>query len=406
MVSYAMHKNPGITYYLVSIVAIILFPIVPIVISCVIGAFSTLISSKFKGKSYVQTVISMSMILLIMFLSFNMQGLMANIADNASYINEIIGKIYYPTGAYVDLVLEFDVLKFIIFIIAHLLLFTITILVLGKVYFKINSLTKSVKAGRVNKNYAIKTSRPIIALIKKEFKRFINSTVFVTNAGFGLVLFILGCIIVSVNFDGLLAPIIESNPNLAIDEIKSFLPIAMLGFVCMSSFMTSITSSMISLEGKSFNILKSLPVKPYTIVKSKVYTAVLIMIPFFIIGDIIVFVRFNFDILSMVIILVESVLLPLVAETIGIIINLKYPRMDAKNDTEVVKQSMSSTLSVFIGMGAIGITAIALFMALGFGLNIFVAMGAFLLVYTIIYDLLSLYLYKTSEKSFNNIVVN
>ena len=405
MAVYAMHKNPEPTFYLVSIVAIILFPIVPIVISCVIGALSTLISSRFKGKSYVQTVISMAMILLLLFVSYNMQGLMTNVADNASYINEIIGKIYYPTGAYVDLVLNFDVLKFVIFILAHLVLFAVTILVLGKVYFKINSLTKSIKTGKTNKNYKVKTSRPMSALIKKEFKRFINSTVFVTNAGFGLVLFIIGCIIVCVNFEGLLGPIIESNPDFVIEDIKALLPIGLLGFVCMSSFMTSITSSMISLEGKSFSILKSLPVKPYTVVKSKVYTAVLIMIPFLLIGDIIVFVRFNFDILSMAIIVVESVLLPLVAETIGIIINLKYPRMDAKNDTEVVKQSMSSTVSVFIGMGAIGVTAVALFMALGLGLNMYVVMGAFLVIYTIIYDLLSLYLLKTSEKSFNNIVV-
>ena len=51
--------------------------------------------------------------------------------------------------------------------------------------------------------------------------------------------------------------------------------------------MKSITSSMISLEGKTFSILKSLPVKPYTIIKSKILTAVLIMIPCILIGDII-----------------------------------------------------------------------------------------------------------------------
>ena len=35
-------------------------------------------------------------------------------------------------------------------------------------------------------------------------------------------------------------------------------------------------------------------------------------------------------------ILAISILLPLVAQTIGIIINLKYPRLDAENDTQKI----------------------------------------------------------------------
>ena len=41
----------------------------------------------------------------------------------------------------------------------------------------------------------------------------------------------------------------------------------------------------------------------------------------------------------------------LLTSCIGLIANLKYPKMNATNDTEVVKQSMSSMISVFIGIG-------------------------------------------------------
>ena len=80
------------------------------------------------------------------------------------------------------------------------------------------------------------------------------------------------------------------------------------------------------------------------------------MIPCILVGDMIIFIRFKFDILSIILTLLASILLPLIAETIGIIINLKYPRMDAKNDTEVVKQSMSSAISVFAGMAIVALT--------------------------------------------------
>ena len=35
---------------------------------------------------------------------------------------------------------------------------------------------------------------------------------------------------------------------------------------------------------------------------------------------------------------------------VGLIVNLIYPKLNASNDTEVVKQSMSSMISVFVGM--------------------------------------------------------
>ena len=50
------------------------------------------------------------------------------------------------------------------------------------------------------------------------------------------------------------------------------------------------------------------------------------------------------------IIILGSLLSILLSSSIGLFINLKYPKMNAMNDTEVVKQSMSSMLSVFMGM--------------------------------------------------------
>ena len=132
-------------------------------------------------------------------------------------------------------------------------------------------------------------------------------------------------------------------------------------------------------------------------------TAILIMVPCMLIGDIIVFIRFKYDILSIIIALYASILLPLISETIGIIVNLKYPRMDAKNDTEVVKQSMSSAVSVFIGMVMIGITLFLLFKALTSNISNNIIMFVFITVYTIIYAVLLLLLHKTCDKSFDNI---
>lgn len=402
---YAKYTNPDITYYVVSIIGLLLFPIIPILLSCLIGTFITFIASKFKGKNMVQTIITTIMMIGILYISYNSENLMMSVSQNAQSINDTITKIYYPASAYIELVTNFNLAKLLEFIIINFGVFAITILFISRVYFGINSNAKSVRRKKSNKSYTIRSASPIRALIKKEFNRFINSTVFVTNAGFGLVLFILACILLTAKFNDVVNTIIEMEPTFTVDVIKGYLPVVLFGLVCFTSFMTSITSSMISLEGKSLNILKSLPLKPYTIIKSKILTAILIMIPCILIGDIIIFIKFKFDLISIILILLASVLLPLLSETIGIIVNLKYPRMDAKNDTEVVKQSMSSAISVFIGMGLLGVTTVLIFNALNTNLSNNSIIMIFITGFAIIYTGLSIFLHKTCESNFNNISV-
>ena len=405
MVVYAIFVHPGITYYIISLIGLLVFPIVPILLSCIIGTFITFFASKFKGKNYVQTILTVVFLIGIMFFSYNSDSLLANLAKNASSINDFITKIYYPAGAYIELITKFSAVKLAEFIGINLVLFIATILIIGRVYFNINSSSKSIKRNKSNKEYKIKSSTPMRALIKKEFNRFINSPVFITNAGLGLVIFLLGSILLIAKYDSLMESIVNSNPTMNLDLLNMYMPVVFFGFICFTSFMTSITSSMISLEGKSFSILKSLPVKPYTVIKSKVLTALIIMLPCMLIGDIIVFIRLKFDILSILLILIATILFPLISETIGIIVNLKYPRMDAQNDTEVVKQSMSSTISVFTGMVMIGITLFLLFKAVQAGLSNILIMLIFICAYAIIYAALELFLHKTGDKSFENIEV-
>ena len=405
MAVYVRFVKPDIMFYIVSVIGIILFPIIPILISCLIGTFITYIASKFKGRNIIQTLVTVVFLLGIMYFSYNTDSLLISISKNATNINDFITKLYYPAGTYIELITKFNIVKLVEFIFINLGLFIISIVLIGRVYFNINSNAKSIKRNKLNINYIIKSTSPTRAIIKKEFNRFINSPVFVTNAGFGLVLFILGCIFVTIKYDSIVEMIIRTDYNITIEYINNYFPVVLFGFLCLTSFMTSITSSMISLEGKSFNILKSLPIKPYKIVKAKILTAILIMLPCILLGDIIIFIRFKFDILSIILILIASVLLPLISETIGIIINLKYPRMDAKNDTEVVKQSMSSAISVFLGMAIIGITLFLLFEAVQINIQNNIIMLIFISVYVIIYLGLEVLLHKICEKSFDNISI-
>ena len=404
MIVYATKVNVGVSYYIVSIIAILLLPIIPIVISCIIGFITTAFSSRFKFKNIIQIVITSIILLVVLFASYNIKGLIDNLAQNAENINEIVTKVYYPAGTYVKLVTEFNIQDLLIFVGIHILITLVTIFILSKLYFKINSRVKSISANtKGNKKYKIKTRKPFNSLVKKELSKFISSPVFVTNAGFSLLLFVIACVLVCVKFDSIPELLASRGLEVSIEQIQNYLPIALFGLICFGSFTSSITSSMISLEGRSFNILKSLPIKPSKIIQSKIYAAVVIMIPFILVGDIIVFVRFGFGIFEIIGILIASFILPLISETLGILVNLKYPKMDAENDTEVVKQSMSSTIAVFIGMGLLGISILVIVMCAAFGLSNYLTILIGVIASILIYLILLLYLNKIGTKDFNKI---
>ena len=404
IIIYAVHTNPSWTYYLVSLIALLMLPIIPIILSCIIGFIITFLSSKVKGKNLFQTIFSLALILFIMFLSYGMDGFILNIASKASSINDVIIRFYYPIGAYISLVTNFDIMTLLIFIGIHILVFGLTIYILSICYFKINSgFKKEITNNKKKGHYIIKSKNKFSALIYKELNRIFTTPVLIINAGFGLVLYLIACIVSTIKFDEIANTIASNSPNITLDMINGWLPMIMFCLVCFSSLMTSITSSMISLEGKSINILKSLPIEPIEIVINKVITAVCIMLPCIILGDIIIFIRFKFDIISIILILLASVTLPLVTELFGIIINLKYPKMDATNDTEIVKQSMSSAIAVFAGMGLLGLTVVLLLALLYVGLSVHLVILLMVILYALICFGLWKYLNKNCNRDFNNI---
>ena len=396
------------TYYLVSVIMILLSPIIPIVISCIIGAISSSISSRFKYKNFVQIVVSIIFILGIMYFSYNMDGIFNYLAKNAQSLNEVITKIYYPAGVYAKLATEFNILDLLIFIVVNIVILVISILILSKVYFKINSRLKKVvtSSKKVKIEELTIKSRPMtISLIKKELGTFFKTPVFIINAGFGLVLFVLASIIITLKFDSFLPMLTDPNTfDLKEELIMNNLSVLIFALISVTAYMTSITNSVISLEGRNINILKALPIKTKDILMSKIYSSLVITTPVLLIGDLILFIRFNINIIEALLLIVLSVLIPLVSHFIGILVNLKYPKLDAENATEVVKQSTSSFLSVMIGMGLLILSMAVIMGALG-NFNSTLILLVSVIIYIVIDGLLYTYLVKKGTKEFNKLTV-
>lgn len=412
IIVYAIYEKTNVSFYLISTVMLVLLPIIPTILGCIFGYIIKGLSAKFKARNIMQVLFTSLILLGIFYVSFNMQGMVANIVQNANSIQEIITKIYYPAGLYINLIQNFNILDLVTLLAINIVPAFVFVYVASIFYFKINS--KLGEKGNGNKKVGVaktteKTYRvrtQLSGLIHKEMKRFFSSPVFMVNAGFGMVLMIAVTFALSINFDGMINSMMqgmETEIPIPIGEIKNMMPKVFYGFVIFISCMTSMTSSMISLEGKSFNITKSLPVETEKILLSKVLTSNILSIPIFLICDVIFFIAFKVAIIDIVFILLASIVMPTLTALIGILMNLKYPKMNATSDTEVVKQSMSSMLSAFMGMFVAILSIAIMIMGNNYNTNLFVALE--LLTFSIITFMLWRILKKYGAKRFKEINV-
>ena len=345
-VIYIYFEKPGVIFYIVSLIMTFLVPMIPIIISGVLGYLVKLFSSKSRFKKIIQTVLTSIIFLGVFFLSSNIENFIKDIAVKANSINDFLTKIYYPIGLYINLVNKFNLGDLIKLILVNVVPFILFIFIGSKFYFKIivNSNSSSVRKS-VGHNTFIKRSK-IMALVRKEMNRYFSSPVYMFNTSFGLLLLVVLSIALCVNGNSAITSMLSSyniDPN-----VSTFL--LYYGIILFSTAMTSITSSCISLEGTTINITKSLPISEKTILKSKIIYPFVIELPFILISELIFFIKFRPSLLYMFIIFSLSLLMILFSGLVGLIVNLIYPKLNASNDTEVVKQSMSSMISVFVGM--------------------------------------------------------
>ena len=389
IIAYAMNVDVEISYYLVAMTMLLIVPIIPITISCIMGLIISAASSKFKHKTFLQIVLSFAALFVFAILILMVNGVSDFDGRSIIAVSDKITEFYYPAAAFANLVTNFDIGQYLILIVINLAVLIVTIFIISRFYFQIITRINVVKHAEKTK-YILTKHGQVFAVVKKELIKYFNTPVLLMNTAIGLVLFIVVVGALCLKFDDIAASLMATTEDfpLTLDEMRAYLPSVTFALVAFASLMTFITSTMISLEGGAFNLLKSLPISGKKVIMSKVLAAMLLIVPVTALGSIAMFVRFQFGILDMILILIAVVVIPLVTELIGILINLKYARFDAESDAVTVKQSASVVISTFLGLGMV-LVAISLTFAAVF----FAGQAAGLAMMNAVFVVIAMYLY-------------
>ena len=394
---YAYFVKPSAIFYIISIIMTLLLPIIPLIIASVIGYIIKIISINFKRQKNIQTFISMVLLVGVFYFSFNVDNLVNNITNKASAINDAITSLYYPINLYISLITKFNFIDLIKLILINIIPFIIFIYIASIYYFRI--------IFKTNKNYVKKTKNSLDfkkrsslnSLIKKEVKNYFSLPVYIVNTFFGMVLFIILTILLCTNVESFIS-ILQSSTDIIITSelINKYAPFFFYEMILFTGFMSCITCCSISLEGKSFNLLKSLPISYNKIFLSKIIFSNILVIPVILVCDILFILFFKVKFIYIIYILLATFIVPILSSLFGLFINLMYPKLKWNNETEVVKQSTSTMICTFTGLILV---FISIFLMLKYIRDVHVLIISELSIFSFMIIILSLLINTFGKKS-------
>ncbi|MEG1932277.1 MAG: hypothetical protein RR075_04120, partial [Pygmaiobacter sp.] len=199
----------------------------------------------------------------------------------------------------------------------------------------------------------LRGSSAFSALYKKELRRYFTCTMYLFNTGVGMVLLLFGAGYALVSREKLLA-LLEQLVSFGVD--RDAVVSVLLMALCFLLGLTCVTAPSISLEGKQLWILKESPVSARAIFCAKLLLQMTITAPPLLLSLPCIGFALELSVFTVLTLFATGLLLSLLNGAIGLLINLKLPKLDGSNDTVIVKQSASVLCTLLASVVMVGST--------------------------------------------------
>ena len=340
---YTTRIDVSFSFYPKALAVFLLLPIIPTILASLIGYFIAYITSKVNHKNWIELFLSVFIVVLIYLALGNAEKLLNLFISNQDTMIKVIKYAFYPIYLVYE-IFDGNNLSLLFYILINIVALLVFIIPLSKSYKKI---LMKLQENKSKSNYvmkSLKTNSLRKTLFKKELKRYFSSPIYVLNTFFGVAMILI--LAVATIFYDQKALLTALNVSVADSGIFELLMV----FIVFVSFMSSTTSASISLEGKNFWIIKSLPIKPISSIDSKILLNLFIILPITFVSLIIFKVTIGLSIVQFLVLFITSIGAALASTHFGMLVNLKFPKMDAISDVVIVKRSLSTMIAVIAPM--------------------------------------------------------
>lgn len=413
IIVYGILTSAGAMFYIVSLLVLIIFPIIPILIATFIIMVIMSFSKGVKNKDRFKLIAPLLGITLALVLSFAFSGTselseadLLKALTQANSMVEMVSDSLPIIKPGINAIVDASFIEFLKLLGITVICYIVFILIGNKLYFRgaVGNLDSGAKKGKNITGKDIKINSVGKSYVAKEFKMLFKNPIFFVQCVLPSVLMpvvFLGIFIVSIN---------SNNSQEAINEFQNVLsgfietPIGLAVILAITEFLTSmlyIAPTAISRDGQNAIFMKYIPVPYY---KQLIYkgipnvifgtiTSLIVLIFIYIIAKPSLAFLLTALLLNLILLILQTLLMELV--------DLSKPKLEWSTEYAVVKQNMNLLWPFVLNLLEIGIIFIVS-IPLSFT-NYLITAVILALLHIIITYFVNRYIYNNQAKLFDKV---
>jgi ABC-2 type transport system permease protein len=331
----------GILFFAIGVA---LLPPMALSVALLLAWALSMISSRLRHKNIVTLVVSVGFLVAFLYVYMNIQGYLGELLSKGSELAEAFRVAMPPFYAFGAGVANGDTAAGLTFAAWVVLPFAATLLLIGANYRKLLSMAGS-SLKTVYREKPVKPKGVLYALTAKELAKFFGKPGIIMNSSIGAV-FMLISPIALLGGTGILTNLSDISPMIGARPAALFA--AVLAFLGTTN---ALSASLVSLEGKSLWIIKSVPVPARMVLRSKILTHLFSSSLPCLFASVCFGAVLAEDPADLLLILILPQSLIAFIAVVGLVLNLHFPKLDWMNEIHVVKQGMAAMITMFGSMG-------------------------------------------------------
>ena len=394
---YGILTHTNILYYIEMVIVLLVFPIIPILISNLLVLIVMSFAKFTKNRNRFQLIATILILVIVFVASFAMGNTdsspeeLVQMVMKANGMVELVKNAFPTLGMAIESLTNVNIgiqlLNIMLLIATTAIIYALYVLVGQKLYLKgaVGNLSSGKKnKKKINEKKAFKNSTIFKTYLGKEFKILLRNPIFFMQCVLPAILFpilIIGMTILGINE--------ESNgqtidfANMFTNKTSIYIGIGILCVIQFFLMFIYISVTAISRDGQNASFMKYIPVKYMKQIDYKVMPNIIMTSIMSIITVIIAGILIKVDILYLLLILITSIIMGVFQSYVLIIVDLKKPKLEWNSEYAVVKQNMNLIWSVVISLVSITLLII-LGVLLGNIFSSFILTGIIALVYLLV----------------------
>ena len=342
VVVYSIVVGVSFPALLFQILLVIPLSAVSTALTCLLGWLVALIAVRVKNKTFWTVALTIVFLAVYYYIYGSAFRILSSLLANVDKVSAVFRSWLFPLYTLGEGALG-KPLYFILAVLIASAAFALTWCILSRTYIRIATDNRGA-AKTVYREKRAKVSSVHSALLRREFRRFTSSSVYMLNCGLGILIMLLAPIAGLIKMGtvrDLLGMFFQSA------ETRAVIPLVLTLLICLLATMNDITAPSVSLEGRSLWLVRSLPVRTQDVLSAKLRLHVILTaIPVALDALVFCFIA-QTSVPEALLVLASSVAFVLFTAAAGLALNILMPNLNWTNEAFPVKQSPVVLIMIF-----------------------------------------------------------